>query len=444
MGFKRAPKEIQEAFVELKHRLNRPLSLHEIYGCYYIYGYSSIRDSKKCRTIIKTFYLGRLSKDGKFVSKEEAQQIKEEAPATIGMNQVDNAEMYEREAIALKNLSMNGRMSAGKLAKRIGMSVAGARHFVKRLEKKYNIRYFAEVNMLKLGYIRYIALVKFEAKIPRFDEVKAAFEDDSHIAFAAMTKGAYDMIVIFYIENTQSPTLFLYEWRSSKALPNYAAKWYVAPLGKAPDATLPLRLQTIDWVSENVTHKSNIKTAAPNKLTKVEGITLKELVLDGNQDFKSLDRKYELGQGRSNYAFYKLKEKGIIERITLTITPPNLRYNAVFITETNHYKKFIEVRHQFHLNLIHQESPILNKDAYRGDMGIPDSILRIRPIFGESEFQKIRTELDSIAGTKTDSLIITDIVTGGLCYRNFDFTHSPIYSDLMSQGKVPNLSPTDY
>lgn len=77
-------------------------------------------------------------------------------------------------------------------------------------------------------------------------------------------------------------------------------------------------------------------------------------------------------------------------------------------------------------------------------MGIPDSILRIRPIFGESEFQKIRTELDSIAGTKTDSLIITDIVTGGLCYRNFDFTHSPIYSDLMSQGKVPNLSPTDY
>jgi len=176
----------------------------------------------------------------------------------------------------------------------------------------------------------------------------------------------------------------------------------------------------------------------------VESTTLKELVLDGNQDFKALDMKYGLGQGRSNYAFYKLKEKGIIERITLTITPPNLRYNAVFITETNHYKKFIEVQHQYRLHLIRQENLIINKDAYRGDMGIPDSILHIRPIFGESEFQNARKELDSIAGTKTDSLIITDIVTGRLCYRNFDIVHSPIYNDLMKQGKVPNLSPTDY
>ena len=113
---------------------------------------------------------------------------------------------------------MNGRMSMAKLAKRIGMSVTGTRHFVKGLEKKYNIRYFAEVNTLKLGYLRYIALVKFEDKIPKVEEIKEAFENDPHVAFVAMTNGIYDMMIIFYLENTESLTNFIYDWRSSKAL----------------------------------------------------------------------------------------------------------------------------------------------------------------------------------------------------------------------------------
>jgi DNA-binding Lrp family transcriptional regulator len=339
---------------------------------------------------------------------------------------------------------MNGRMSMAKLAKRLGMSTTGARHFVKRLEEKYHIRYFAEVDMLKLGFMRYIALVKFESRIPSFDEVKEAFKSDPHVVLAAMTKGIYDMIVLFYIENTESPTLFLYNWRSSQALPDYAAKWYVAPLGKSPEVTLPIRPRVIEWVTTNLVNEGEAKSRMASKLTRIERLTLKELVLDGNQNFKDLDKRYGLSQGRSNYAFYKLKEKGIIERITITISPPNLRYNAVFITETNHYKKFIEVQHQYRLSVINQENPVVNKNAYRGDMGMPDSILHIRPIFRESEFQKARSELDSIAGTKTDSLIITDMGVGYLCYRNFDFAHAPIYSDLLKQGKIPALKKIDY
>lgn len=47
MGFKSAPKEIQVAFVALKQRLNKPLSLHKISGNYYVYEYFSVRDQKR-------------------------------------------------------------------------------------------------------------------------------------------------------------------------------------------------------------------------------------------------------------------------------------------------------------------------------------------------------------------------------------------------------------
>lgn len=268
-----------------------------------------------------------MSKDGKFVSKDDVQAKQEvvvQEPAPVSSNVVD-----EREAIALRNLSMNGRMSMAKLAKRIGMSTTGARHFVKRLEEKYNIRYFAEIDTLKLGYLRYIALVKFEDRIPKIDEIKLAFENDPHVALVAMINGDYDMIVIFYLENNTSLANFVYGWRSSTALPGYTAKWYITPLGMASGITIPLRRQ----FAENIVGTKLIETGEvntiPSMLTDVERVVLKELVLDGAQDFGDIDRKYGLNPGRSNYAFYKLKEKGIIERITLTMKPVGLKYNAI-------------------------------------------------------------------------------------------------------------------
>ena len=69
MGFKSAPREVQQAFTELKQRLGKPISLHKISGNYYVYEYSSVKDQKREKTVIKTSYLGSISKDGRFVSK---------------------------------------------------------------------------------------------------------------------------------------------------------------------------------------------------------------------------------------------------------------------------------------------------------------------------------------------------------------------------------------
>jgi DNA-binding Lrp family transcriptional regulator len=440
MGVKNAPEEVRQAFEQLKVATGKRLSLHAISGQHYVYEYSSSTDSRTGKTVVRTYYIGHITKDGKFIAKGERKLAMLEVKDREGSTKIDD-QYDEREAIALRNLSMNGRMSMAKLARRIGMSVTGTRHFVRRLEKKYNIRYFAEVNTLKLGYLRYIALVKFEDKIPTVKEVKEAFEDDPHVALVAMTKGIYDMVVIFYLESSTSVVSpFIYEWRKSKALPDYSARWYITPLDMASGMALPLRKQVAEWIKEEAAKKEKFG----RKLTNIEGIVLKELINNGSQEFNDIDKRYGFGNGRSNYAFYQLKQNEIVERVTITVNPPNLRYNVIFITETNNYKKFVENQDRYRLDAINQDRTILNKNAYRGDMGAPDSIFHIRPIFEESEFQKARNLLDSISGTRTESLIVTDIVTGSLCYRNFDPTYTKVYNSLVKNGKIHAVSRLDY
>lgn len=440
MGYKTAPQVVRQTFDELKRSLNKPLSLHVISGSYYVYEYSSAKSAKSSKTVIKTFYIGHITEHGKFIAKGQ----KELAGLEVreGHDQPAGEPYDEREAIVLRNLSMNGRMSMAKLAKRVGMSVTGTRHFVKRMEEKYNIRYFAEVNTLKLGFLRYIALVKFEEKIPSVQEVKEAFKDDSHVALVAMTKGIYDMIVIFYLEAVTPIANFVYEWRKSTALPDYTARWYVTPFSIAFGTTMPFRKEVAKGISESLV-KNKDKSGLIAKLSQNEGLVFKELLLNGNLDFKDIDKSYGLNQGRSNYAFYKLKEKEIIERVTVTINPLNLRYNAIFITETNNYKKFIENQDKRRLDIISQKG-LVNKDAIRGDIGTPDSVLHIRPIFEESDFQEFQKELKATSGTDTYNMVITDIVIGSLCYRNFDYRHTPIYDLLVKHDRLQPKEKIEY
>lgn len=440
MAAKAAPREIQESFEQLKLATGKRLSLHAISGQYYVYEYSSSTDARSRKTVVKTYYLGHIMKDGRFVAKGEKKlallevKDKEDGGKETGYD--------EREAIALRNLSMNGRMSMKKLAGRLGMSVTGTRNFVKRLEKKYGIRYFAEVNTLKLGYLRYIALVKFEDKIPTMKEVKDAFEDDPHVALVAMTKGIYDMIVIFYLESGANIANFVYQWRAGNALPDYTAKWYITPLDMASGITIPLRKCLVEFIATGVSKEDS--TTFGVRLSKIEAIVFKEMAIDAAQEFRYVDKNYRLSSGRSNYAFYKLREKGILERTTITIDLPNLKYNSVFITETNNYKKFTEHQDLWRMDLIRNENPLVNNNAFRGDIGAPDSILHIRPIFEETGFHRMKDILDSLPGTRTESMVITDLVVGSLCYRNFDPRYTTVYDVLLKHRKVSESDKVSY
>ncbi len=428
------PKPVKDAFEALRLTLGKKLSLHRISGHYYVYEYSTLRDATLRKTIVRTYYLGHITDDGKYIAREHRKLAGLE---TRRAERHQSEEYDDREGIALRNLSMNGRMSMAKLSKRIGMSVTGTRHFVKRLEEKYGIRYFASINMFELGYLRYVAFVKFKGAKPSTKELKDGFENDSNVALVAETKGKYDLMIILYLDKNDHASRFIYRWRSSNILSSYTARMYISIIEESEIDEILCRLPFLELLKDKLGDKKAI-------LSKVEYSVLKSLSNDGHKDFTEVDKEHNLENGRSNYAFYRLKERGIINRVTITMEPPHLKYNAIFIMRTENYKLFNEYRKEWLKEIISDEKPWINKYTFTDDIGAPDSVLHIAPIFNDMELSSINEKLNSIKGTSNENLIITNVVVGAFYYRKFDFAYSKTYNILADEYKMPQSKREDY
>ena len=420
MSVEDAPKPVQDTFEALRQELGKKLSLHLISNHYYVYEYETVRDQARRKTIVKTYYIGHITKEGKYISKEQRRLENMEARSMGHQMQVqDDAKYDEKEAIALRNLSMNGRMSMNMLSKRIGMSVTGTRHFVKRLEEKYKIRYIIELNEFKLGYQRYIAFIKFNGTIPTRNKIISAFKDNPNTILLMATKGTYDLVAIFYLNNDDLLTYFLYRLRNSSALNTYTWEAYVTIVSKYDGTTIELREPFFELLKNKTTGVKE-KTTNQYTLTKNEYLLITALSKNGKEDFKTIDERYGLGRGRSNYMFYKLRQKGVVNRITISIDPPGLKYNAIFLMQTNNYKNFGASRKRWLQDTLVNISPFVNKYIFIGDIAMPDGVFHMAPIFRDEDFSRLNNELTSIKGTNVNTLIITDLILGSLCYRNFD------------------------
>jgi DNA-binding Lrp family transcriptional regulator len=175
------------------------------------------------------------------------------------------------------------------------------------------------------------------------------------------------------------------------------------------------------------------QSAEKNKINKwfgkLECKVMNELVKNGNEEFRNIDRKLGLESGHTNYIFYKLKTKGIINRTTITIKPIGFKFNGIFIMKINNYKLFSESRQKWLLELISKRG-IINKYLFAEDIGIPDGVLHITPIFNEHDIASTDNILSNISGSRTESLVVTNIILGEFCYRNFDPTYTNIYDIL--------------
>ena len=99
-----------------------------------------------------------------------------------------------------------------------------------------------------------------------------------------------------------------------------------------------------------------------------------------------------------------------------------MKYNAIFLLQTNNYRAFGESRLKWLIEMSSNGKPWLNKYAFVEDIGIPDGILHVTPIFDEHEFDDITKTLKEFRGTKLDSLIISQVIIGEFCYRNHDYS----------------------
>ena len=75
----------------------------------------------------------------------------------------------EAENRILTTLSMNGRATLKFIGKQIGLTKHPTYRRVRQIEEKYGIKYIAEIDVKKLGYLSFLVLIKFLGKIPLND-----------------------------------------------------------------------------------------------------------------------------------------------------------------------------------------------------------------------------------------------------------------------------------
>jgi DNA-binding Lrp family transcriptional regulator len=335
-------------------------------------------------------------------------------------------------------LSSNGKRELSKIAKSVSMSATGASYLIKKLEKRYGINYFAEMDPKALGYLAYVACIRFYGRQPNIDEIKAAFQPDPRVVAVFRTKGKYDLVIVFWVESEVNLSRFVYKWRIS-VLSGYTARWYVTFLTIYDGYAFMPRKEFIELIKERVWERSkDIPRRLPTQLNANEYNVLREFVEDGMTSFSSIQDKNNMRLGSASYAFHSLKERGVIKRITISMNSIPIRYNAIFIMETDNYKEYGADRIAIFSELLAPTYGWINKYAIVSDIGLPDAMMLIAPILREEDFSRMGGELKGHHGIRLESLIVLDTLVGGICYRHINPKETAMYPELKTGEKEKN------
>jgi DNA-binding Lrp family transcriptional regulator len=457
------PEKVQAAFRALTKQ-QKHMYLKKIRESYYVYKqtYEWQPDEKKSKTLYE--YMGKILADGRFVrriSSYKDQLAKAEALIVSHGGEVTWHEKTEskeaaptKKEISLKDsdlkllmaLSMNSRMPVPKLAELAGLNEQTTYSRLKALEEKLGIKYLLEIDVEKLGYTRYLILIKFHDEVPSREEIEEAIKDESNIQFVAMTKGDYDVVMLVVNETPLKAYDDLLRLREKESISRYEGSWIFTDFAQTY-SFIPLRNQFIEnIIKEKVWHRSK-EAPRPerNQLRQREFLLLKELNGNSNMNFASVDQKYGLNKGTSRYAYQALKERGLIARPTISMTNLPIRYVGIILFSIMGYKVFAEKRYEHLMERI-EYGKISNKYCLTGNIGAPvQGTIGFLPVTEDGYLDKITTNMErEFRGSIAKSLVITEMIIGELCYRRFDNTYSRHYRLLVELKKIEPIRPTFY
>ncbi|MCL5433772.1 MAG: Lrp/AsnC family transcriptional regulator [Candidatus Marsarchaeota archaeon] len=474
------PLEIKEAFEKLKNKSLKKerLAIRKINGRYYLYRDRHINKKLICE------YIGRFNIDGQLIEKKKIstldqakdyilsrggivflpQEMSDEELEAIKQKNTlkpiyPSIMINEEDKEILKALSMNGLINYAAIAKLQNVAKYNLSNYiieqrVKKLEQQFNIKYIPEINMLKLGFNEFILLIKFFKK-PDPKIIKEAFENDPRVVFAAMIKGEYDVIIFFYAKNNYEMATFIHQKRSESLLREYNGLWYSVSFFEGYNF-VPLRQESFELLKERMWIKPSRKIFHPgelilednekkvevkryNKLTDItttEYNVLKALSQNKRISFKEIAIKNNINISSVDFAIYNLKKKKFLKRITITLQTPPIHYNLIIFINIINMKKNLKTRKELLLEIISKNN-FIDKYALVGDIEDPHGILFIASILNENDAVTIEENIrNSIKGIEIKTSIITTILLGNLCYRNFDETYSNQYIHLSQEYKV--------
>lgn len=446
------PERIEKALEKIRQSHSHYVDIKIINGRAYVYE-STSRWDKKLKQIKKlTKYIGRITESGEFIPSNprnpdlsaaavldtgaaHAAKEKKARNAAVGASSLEQ-QPGKYDAKILEELSSDGRITLPELSKKIGLSVSGTEWQKNSVEKRYGIRYVAEIDVDKLGYLTYIIMVKFVDKVPSINEMKEALSKEKYVQFAILTQGEYDLIIYILTPKYGETWETLWEFFSlrGRIFPNYNMKVNVAPFYQTY-SFVPLREAFFDILSERTSAEDKSrKEAQGSRLLRRDFAVLKELNFDGTMDFTEIDSKYRLVNGSARYTYHKLLDSGIIKRVTISIENIHVKYILVILLPKINHEKYIKDREKLVSHIIEQDpNEIINRYTLEGDIKVPEGVLLTLPVLNDSTLESTTQSLSKISGTSMVSLIGTSILVGNLCYRRLNAKNTMQYKILKEE-----------
>jgi DNA-binding Lrp family transcriptional regulator len=451
------PAKVKERLLKLRAEYPPYIIIRKLNGKYYVYRdvHPWDREAKKQLTVSE--YMGRIDEDGVFTKKrqsrldelEHAKEVIASRGGKILMPELKEdgqpaSEVLtsdERERKILTILSMNGKASSKLVGKLAGVPATTAYGMVKRIEKKYGIRYVPEIDFQKLGYLSYITFVKFlENKVPSTEEIREVLEQEPLIQMVLLTKGDHDLIIRILAKDNRELYTLLVKLQSNSFFKYYNCKWSTSPSFDT-SGLIPIRDRFFEMLW-NERSESAEEGEKKRMLPRRELLVLRELNGDGSMEFSEIEKKHSLDKGAAQYAFHSLVKKGIIKRITINERKTSVKYSVMILTEIFNGGKAEQSRPKLLLDIIENTESPVNKYVFTSNIEVPRGGMLILPVFKENALgANVDHIKKNLGGVDVVTYMITDVLVGEFCYRKFDNTYGSQYRALTTDYKV--LKPQD-
>lgn len=422
----RFPAKVADTLRRIR-RKHRHASISVMRNGFYVIESVSRFSEETGRRKTVSLYLGRIERDGRFI----------EAMHRKARNDVDSVydltgktqEIDATDRALLTILGTNARTSIVEIGRELGMSAKGISYRIAKLERRYGLTYTAEIATQAFGFSRFAITVSFKGPMPGASAIKEVVVNDPRVLLAFLTKGEYELMFIVIAEDTVKLEAWLYKVRSNSVFSGYPSTWNVSHLVQE-EGYIPLRKEFFPMLEGKVWHRSKESPSKlPGQLLEREYLVLKELASNGSEEFSIIDRRYGFGRGAALYTYNRLRERGIIRRITTLMRDPPVKYIAIFHIDQRDMRRFMADREKLIRTVTSDSGRPLDRYVWMCGFGAPYGIIMFAPVYKDADMARIEEEL-GVGGVSIRSLVIASTVVGSLGFRKFDMASTNLYKGL--------------
>jgi DNA-binding Lrp family transcriptional regulator len=449
------PENIEKAVERIRKEYGHYVEAKMLRGRYRLFQATSVYNKEKGRSDKVTKYLGWFTEDGVFIPAEhrdertkklnEMEKGEKERLTALhdsqnepDMNRADEGmrrretERHERDI--LMTLSMDARKTIPELVKITGIKETAVAYHLRNLERRYGIEYVLEIDIERFGYIDYVAFGKFVDKKPAVKQMEEELERYPYVQAAMITKGEYDVVVLLVAESNSNARGALYNF-TREVLSSYDIEWTMSPAYFSGLGFIPLRKEFFEVLKDKVWKRTKENPRPEHdQITEVEYNVLMAMNKNAAADFASIDREIGADRGRSNYAYHRLIDRGIIKRATINMRNLPSRFDALFILNTINIDSWSKGREKFILELIKENGLQADTYSFVCDIMSPKGVLLMAHIFKDQNPETIAERLIGEAGgARIYESVVTDIIVGSVNSRFSDKLRTRQYEILISR-----------